>query len=414
MIGVNYFVCINNKYLLALIIAGFTLFFSCKQNDNNKVASSLEIEKDSLTKLLLKERYKKILAYPIDSLSLPRSYNQLNNTLRKVPSKDWVSGFFAGNNWFLYQLTGNDSYKTKAIAWTAFIEKEKFNDKTHDMGFKINCSFGNAYKFDKKKAYKNIIIQSAKTLLTRYNKKVASLRSWDHGSWEFPVIIDNMMNLELLFLATELSGDSIYYNVAHQHALTTLKNHFRKDLSSYHVVNYDTITGKVIAKETHQGFSDESSWARGQAWGLYGFTMCYRETDNVLFKIQAEKIAKFIMSHPQLPKDKIPYWDYNAPDIPNAPRDASAAAITASALYELRDYSTDSKAYTTFADAIISSLSSEKYIIEKHSKYPFILNHSTGNMPKNGEVDVPISYADYYYLEALIRKEKINKNNSKD
>ena len=384
-----------------ILLSFFVFFIGCtnKLKSNKMIKSDNKAIDDALIRL------SKSYDYKIDSLSFPRSLES-NGEVRGVQSKDWTSGFFPGSLWMAYGYSKNKKYKDLAEQWTAFIEKEKWNNRTHDMGFKINCSFGNAYKFDKKEAYKNIIIQSAKTLITRYNKKVGSIRSWDFGSWEFPVIIDNMINLELLFLATKLSGDSIYYDVAQQHALTTLNNHFRKDASSYHVVNYDTLTGKVISKETHQGFSDESSWSSGQAWGLYGFTMCYRETSNVLFKKQAEKIAKFIMSHPKLPNDKIPYWDYNAPNIPDEPRDASAAAITASALYELRNYSSDSLTLTTFADDIISSLNSEKYTVEHNSKHPFILAHSTGNMPKNDEVDLPIGYADYYYLEALIRKEK--------
>ena len=397
---------IEIKQMIWIILFVVMVGCSAKPKEHSKVDQPKYPLKEALVRL------SNCFTIEPDSLGFPRCLEP-SGEIRGVPSKDWTSGFYPGSLWLAYGVSKDAKYKELAQKWLVFSEKEKWNDRTHDMGFKINCSFGNAYKFDKKDAYKDVIIQSAKTLLTRYNETFGSLRSWDHGSWEFPVIVDNMMNRELLFLATELSGDSIFYDVAQQHALTTLKNHFRKDFSSYHVVNYDTITGKVIAKETHQGFSDESSWARGQAWGLYGFTMCYRETGNVLFKKQAEKITKFIMSHPQMPKDKIPYWDYNAPDIPNAPRDASAAAITASALYELQNYSKDGITYTTFADAIISSLSSEKYIIEQNSKHPFILNHSTGNMPKNDEVDVPISYADYYYLEALIRKENIN-NNTKD
>tara|TARA_B100000809_G_scaffold63492_3_gene60215 strand:- start:16789 stop:17997 length:1209 start_codon:yes stop_codon:yes gene_type:complete len=389
------------------IVLGALLFIliGCMSNSKSGTAISSEIKPIDAALARLSNS----LTHKVDSLSFPRCLEP-NGDVRGVPSKDWTSGFYPGSLWLAYGYTKDEKFKELAEKWLVFSEKEKWNGRTHDMGFKINCSFGNAYKFDKKEAYKEVIIQSAKTLLTRYNEKVGSLKSWDHGSWNFPLIIDNMMNLELLFRATEFSGDSIYYEVAQQHALTTLKNHFREDFSSYHVVDYNPLTGKVIAKKTHQGFSDESSWARGQAWGLYGFTMCYRETGNEIFKIQAEKIAGYILSYPQLPKDKIPYWDYNAPDIPNAPRDASAAAITASALYELQNYATDSKTYTLFADAIMTSLSSEKYRIAPNAKNPFILNHSTGNMPKNDEVDVPISYGDYYYLEALIRKENLNNN----
>lgn len=351
-------------------------------------------------------RMEKGLEYPLDSLNIPRSVEP-SGEVRGVPSKKWVSGFYPGCLWLAYQYTKDEKFKQRAEQWTAFVEKEKWNNRTHDMGFKISCSFGQAYLTDAKESYTEVILQSAKTLITRFDENVGCIRSWDHGSWEFPVIIDNMMNLELLFQATKLSGDSTFYHIAVKHAKTTFDNHFRKDNSSYHVVNYDTLTGAIIAKQTHQGYADESAWARGQAWGLYGYTMVFRETGNEVFKQQAEKIAAYIMNHPNLPKDKIPYWDFNAPGIPNEPRDASAAAIIASGLYELSNYSQDSSAYMDFANMIIASLSSPQYMLEPESEIPFILKHSTGNKQKNDEVDVPIIYADYYYLEALLRKERL-------
>jgi uncharacterized protein YyaL (SSP411 family) len=216
------------------------------------------------------------------------------------------------------------------------------------------------------------------------------------------VIIDNMMNLELLFAATRLTGDSAYYKVAITHANTTMKNHFRNDYSSYHVIDYDTLTGAVVHRHTHQGYSHESAWARGQAWGLYGYTVCYRETGIKAYLTQAEKIAGFILNNPAIPADRIPYWDYNAPDIPSAPRDVSAAAVTASALYELSGFSQKGKEYRKAADNIIKNLT-EKYRAPYGTSHGFLLLHSTGNKPSGSEVDVPINYADYYYLEALLR-----------
>ena len=214
-----------------------------------------------------------------------------------------------------------------------------------------------------------------------------------------------MMNLELLFSATHLTGDSSFYKIAVSHANTTMKNHFRNNYSSFHVVDYDTITGNVVKKTTHQGFSNESAWARGQAWGLYGFTMCYRETKNKAFLTQAEKIADFICKNPTLPKDMVPYWDFNAPGIPNEPRDASAAAVMASAFYELSLYSTQGMYFRSIADNITNSLTTNYRSAIGENK-GFILIHSTGSKPMNGEVDVPLNYADYYYLEALLRSEK--------
>jgi unsaturated chondroitin disaccharide hydrolase len=333
--------------------------------------------------------------------------------LKLVASRDWTSGFFPGVLWFLYEFTGKENWKTQAQAYTANIEREKFNGGTHDMGFKVYCSFGTGYRLTKDAAYKEVIIQSAKTLSTRFKPVIGCLRSWDHHreQWGFPVIIDNMMNLELLFEATKLSGDSSFYKIAVSHANTTMKNHFRPDYSSYHVVDYDTVTGKVVRKNTHQGYSDESAWSRGQAWGLYGYTMCYRETKNPVYLQQAEHIASFIFNHPNMPKDLVPYYDFNAPGIPNEPRDASAAAIAASGLYELSLYSKQGKKYRALADKIMESLTSN-YRSPVGQNKGFILLHSTGSKPGNSEVDVPLNYADYYYLEALLRSKKLNTKQS--
>ena len=301
-------------------------------------------------------------------------------------------------------MSGDAKWKAKADSMTRLLEKEQFNGNSHDVGFKVYCSYGSGYKLTHDTHYKEVIIQAAKTLAKRFNKTVGCIRSWDQNKqvWQYPVIIDNMMNLELLFAATRLSGDSTFYNIAVSHANTTLKNHFRKDFSSYHVVDYDTITGAAKQKMTHQGYSSESAWARGQAWGLYGFTMCYRETKNTNYLQQADSIAAFILHHPNLPKDLIPYWDYNDPQIPNVSRDVSAAAITASALYELSNYSKQSKLYRKIADEILLNLT-KYYRSAIGENKGFILLHSTGHRPANSEVDVPINYADYYYLEALLR-----------
>lgn len=372
---------------------------SCKNNS----------EKDNHTANnndnLLATRYKMLLNHPLDSSGFPRSFNLKNNAINTVPSKDWTSGFYPGNLWLLYKLTGDERFKEHAIKWTAFVEKEKYNDRTHDMGFKIYCSFGKGTNVQPNESYDEIIVESAKTLSTRFNKNVGSLRSWDFNKdiWEFPVIIDNMMNLELLFEATKISGDSTYHDIAVSHANTTLKNHFRKDNSSYHVVVYDTIKGMVKEKVTHQGFNDNSAWARGQAWAIYGFTMTYRYTKNPKFLQQAIATFDFYLNHPDLREDGIPYWDFNDPEIPNAVRDVSAATIIASACYELHSY-TDSLVYKSYADKVLNTLKSEEYILGKSVNAPFILKHSTGNWPKNDEMDQPIVYGDYYFLEALLKR----------
>ena len=337
----------------------------------------------------------------------PRSLDK--GTLKIVPAKDWTSGFFPGQLWLLFALTNKEEWKTLAAEYTKNIESQQFDRTTHDLGFKIYCSVGMGYVLTKNEEYKSVIIQAATTLSKRFNANTGTIRSWDNmPKWKYPVIIDNMMNLELLFEATRLSGDSSFYNIAVSHANATLKNHFRADNSSYHVVDYDsTNAGAIIKKTTHQGYADESAWARGQAWGLYGYTMCYRETKDTRYLQQAEKIAAYFLHHPNLPKDLVPYWDLAAPGIPNEPRDASAAAVIASALYELSLYSNQGK-YKKTAAKITANLT-------KHYRSPigenrgFLLIHSTGNKPENREIDAPLSYADYYYLEAIIRGNKLKK-----
>jgi unsaturated chondroitin disaccharide hydrolase len=323
---------------------------------------------------------------------------------KMVVSKDWTSGFFPAQLWYFYQFTKDKRYLDLAKKYTEDIKKEQFNKGTHDLGFMIFCPFGNGYRISKDTAYRSVIIQAAKSLSTRFNAKAGVIKSWDHNGdkWRFPVIIDNMMNLELLFEATKMTKDSSFYKIAVSHANATMKNHYRADFSSYHVIDYDTLTGNVRQKVTAQGYANESAWARGQAWGLYGYTLCYRYTKNKTYLAQADEIANFILSSKITPIDGIPYWDYNDPKIPNAPRDASAAAITASALYELAKYSKQNKRYKAAADKILGSLSS-KYTNAPGVNYGFILAHSTGHLPANSEIDVPINYADYYYIEALLR-----------
>jgi len=363
-----------------------------------------EIEKASLqTNIMLKEVGIAKKNNVSKSLVSPRTLE--NGELKLVASKDWTSGFFPGELWYLYELTSNEHWKEQAENYTLAIEQEKINGRTHDMGFKIYCSFGNGYRLTKDEHYKKVIIQAAKTLATRFNSKVGAIRSWDHNSdkWDFPVIIDNMLNLELLFEATQITGDSSFYKIAVAHANTTIKNHFRPDYSTWHVIDYHPETGLVENKHTHQGYNHESSWARGQAWALYGYAMCYRYTKDKAYLQQAEQVAKFIFNNKNMPKDLIPYWDFDAPAIPNEPRDVSAAMVIASALYELSVYSANKKNYKAKADKILIN-TSKTYTSAKGTNKGFILDHSTGSKPSDSEVNVPLSYADYYYLEAIKRK----------
>lgn len=343
-------------------------------------------------------------------LTNPRN-SEPDGTLNLVPSKDWTSGFFPGELWFLYEYTQNNFWKKKAQQHTDILEKEKMNGSTHDMGFKVYCSFGNGYRLTQDEHYKEVLLQSAHTLATRFKPAAGIIRSWDHSAakWVCPVIIDNMMNLELLFWATKESKDSTFYRIAVDHARTTMKHHFRPDFSSYHVIDYDTITGQVLKKNTHQGFADESAWSRGQAWALYGYTMCYRETRLPEFLEQAQNIEKYLFTHPNMPEDLIPYWDFDAPGIPDEPRDVSAATVIASALYELSLYDLEKgERYRSNADKIIENLT-KHYRATLKKDNGFLLLHSTGTKPTNTEVDVPIVYADYYFIEALMRKNKLEK-----
>jgi len=335
---------------------------------------------------------------------LPRSLDE-EGRIMLVSGGDWCSGFYPGCLWQMYELTGETSWETLARAYTGKLEQQQWNTSDHDIGFRMMCSYGNGYRLTGDSTYRQILIRSARSLITRYNDTVGCIRSWDWNQdvWKFPVIIDNMMNLELLFLATRETGDSLFHRIALRHARTTMQHHFRPDHSSWHVVDFDPGTGAVRMRVTHQGYSDESAWARGQAWGLYGFTMTYRFTEDPEFLDRAEKIASFILGHPNLPEDHVPYWDYDAPGIPDEPRDASAAAITASALLELSGYSPEGDRYRDAALKILESLSSPAYLSARGENKGFLLDHSTGNRPGNSEVDVPIIYADYYFLEALKR-----------
>lgn len=343
----------------------------------------------------------KILKDSLPANTFPRSYQ--NGKLITSNSGWWCSGFYPGSLLYLYEQTGDSVLYHEAMRMLTLLEKEQYNTHTHDLGFMMFCSFGNANRLNPSPAYQQILINSAKSLASRYNPVTKCTRSWDSAPEDFLVIIDNMMNLELLFWATQQTGDSTFYNIAVTHANTTLKNHFRSDNSSYHVLNYDAATGSVKQKRTAQGYSDSSPWARGQAWGLYGFTVMYRFTHDKQYLQQAKKIAAFILNHPNYPVDKIPYWDFNAPNIPNAKRDASAAAIMASALLELMSYVEDEKQlYYSTAETILANLSKD-YKAAMGTNGGFILQHSIGHLPMNSEVDVPLTYADYYFIEAMKR-----------
>lgn len=348
---------------------------------------------------------------------LPHSLKE-DGSMTSVKPSGWTSGFFPGTLWYMYEYLNDERLKSRADAFTAFLEGQQHNTGTHDIGFMMYCSYGNSQRLFPEDAKKQILINSADALCSRYSPVTGCIKSWDHKGdmgWHFPVIIDNMMNLELLLWAWKQTGDSKYLDVATSHARTTAKNHFREDYSSFHVVNYDPQTGEVLSQGTFQGLSDDSSWSRGQGWGLYGYTVMYRFTQDKFYLEQAQNIARYIMSYHPAPEDKVFLWDYKAPA--DAPRDASAAALCASALLELRGLTDDARladdAYS-FAVDILRSLSSEAYTAASGTNGNFVLKHSVTSFPAGKEIDKPLCYADYYYFEALLRLKNILDNDNQN
>ncbi|RNL82372.1 glucuronyl hydrolase [Sinomicrobium pectinilyticum] len=348
---------------------------------------------------------------PGDSV-LPRNITaKTGGHWKFVPFNDWTSGFWPGTLWYLYEYTGEEKWKREADRFSRYLTPLSVRSATdHDLGFQVFCSFGNGYRLTKDTGYRKTILRTADTLAALYNPKVGTLLSWpgmtDKMGWPHNTIIDNMMNLELLFWAGKNGGNDSLYDIALKHAETTMQNHFRKDHSVYHVVVYDTVTGKKVRGVTHQGYSDDSLWARGQAWAIYGYTMTYRETGNDKFLDFAQKVADVYLD--RLPEDMIPFWDFDAPHIPHEPKDASAAAITASALLELSGYIKDpvkASFYRESAEKMLGELSAPEY--RSNDRNTAFLLHSTGHYPNGSEVDASIIYADYYYLEALLRLKKL-------
>ena len=393
----------NTKFIMLLGLA-FAISACAQHKQLANDSSFVKMASKEFTDAAAQYSY---LKTQINPNQFPKAYFPQNDSLSTSGSGWWCSGFYPGTLLYLYEQTNDAALKTEADRILKVLEKEQYNKSTHDLGFMMFCSFGNANRLQPSESYRQILINSAKSLCTRFDTKLGVIKSWDSKKpSDYLVIIDNMMNLELLFWATEVTGDSSYYQIAVTHADNTIKNHFRPDYSSYHVINYDRSNpGSVQEKKTAQGYADSSAWARGQAWGLYGFTVMYRATKDEKYLDQANRISEFILSHPNLPKDKIPYWDFNAPNIPDAPRDASAAAIMASAWLELARYADKNAAakYRRAAREILVNLSKDEYKAKPGSNGGFILKHSVGHLPAKSEVDVAISYADYYYIEALGR-----------
>jgi unsaturated chondroitin disaccharide hydrolase len=340
---------------------------------------------------------------------MPRSFNAKEDSLVTSNTSWWTSGFFPGSLWYIYEYTKDTVIRAEAERRLGILEKEKYHSSDHDLGFMIGNSFGNAYRITGNPAHRETVLTAARTLARRYRPQIGAIQSWDsNANFLCPVIIDNMMNLELLCWASGELGDTSLSSIAVTHANTTLRDHYRSDHSSWHVVDYDPVTGKIRGKKTAQGFADGSAWARGQSWGLYGFTMMFRFTRDSNYLRHAKNIAMFLLRHPNLPTDKIPYWDYDANNIPGTYRDVSSAAILASALLELGRYTQgpEKMEFVNTATTILRNLSGDQYRNKAGENGGFILKHSVGGLPYHSEVDVPLTYADYYFLEALLRYQK--------
>lgn len=395
--------------IIVFVLSGFCC--SCKTKPG-----SLDVNKE--LDYCLQQTSEAIKDLKSDSSFIPRSIGNGKKEWRYVNYRDWTCGFWPGILWYEYEYTWDIKWKIEAARYAEalfpLIDSAAID---HDLGFQVYYSIGNAYRLTGDSVYKQLLLRAADTLSKLYNPKVGTILSWPRAvkGTDWPLrhntIMDNMINLELLFWASQNGGSKQLYDMAVKHAETTMQNHFRSDYSSYHVVVYDTATGKKIKGITHQGYNDSSMWARGQSWAIYGYTMVYRETRDQKFLDFAQKVSDVYLK--KLPDDLIPYWDFNDPAIPNAPKDASAACVVASALLELSTFVADkSKAafYRDKAEQMLAALSTERY--QSRNVNTAFLLHSTGHKPNGGEIDASIIYADYYYIEALLRLKKLKEGKS--
>ncbi len=392
---------INGSFGIILVIS---LVVSCK------TITSFDVDKQ--LSYCLKQASKTLRNIPA-STYLPRSIASTGTEWRYVDYRDWTSGFWPGILWYAYESCNQEKWKIAADKYSrSLFPLVDSSAIDHDIGFQLYCSVGNGFRLTQNERYKQVLLRAADSLATLFNPKVGTLLSWPREvpGVDWPLrhntIMDNMINLELLFWAAQNGGGKELYDIAVRHAVTSMNNHFRPDYTSYHVVVYDTATGKKVKGITHQGLNDSSMWARGQSWAIYGYTMVYRETKDSQFLDFAQKVTDVYLG--RLPENLIPYWDFDDPAIPNAPRDASAAAVVASALIELSELVKDSeksKLYFDKAVGMLNELSSNNF--QGRNRNNAFLLHSTGHKPNGGEVDASIIYADYYYVEALMRLKKI-------
>lgn len=330
----------------------------------------------------------------------------------------WTAGHFPGSLWYLYEATGDEFFKLRATVWTEILAPNAKVDDNHDVGFIMNCSYGNARRILKTDKYDAILAETAASLSKRYNESLGLIRSWGalDEKKNFLVIPDNMMNLELLEAVSKFSVDPRFARIARSHAAVTKKHHFRPDGGTYHVLNYDQRPGFLgIVQEIRrgQGLGCETAWSRGQSWAIYGYAMMYRFTRDPAYLAFAQKVSDFAINHPNMPADGVPYWDFGAP---GEERDTSAASVMASGLLELSNFVGGEKgaSYRAFAVKQLLSLASPEYFSEGDEVGHFLLKHGVGHKPAGSEIDTPLDYGDYYFLEGLLRFRNLTKGQAMD
>lgn len=398
------------RFILTIVVIA-TVLLQCKNNQGDGKDSR---DIDAFISENLRNAQNKVTYFleNLDVNTYPGSIDE-NGQLKTLQARSWESGYLAGILWYLYDYTHEEKWRVYAQQWTAGLELQKFNKHSHDLLFMLFASFGNGYRITHDELYEDVLIVGAKSLATRYDPELKYIKSWDafyeSMTIQFPVIIDALLANEMLFYVAGISGDSSLYQIAYNHALNTKRDFFREDYSTYYLVEYDTILNAVKEKRTWMGKSDESTWARGHARSIYGSAVTFRETGDSSFLELAKKSAEFYMEHSRLPADLIPYWDFDDPDIPNAPRDASAACIAASGLLELSSLLPVSEQgkYADFAIRTLKSLASDKYRNKPDENLGFILKHSTGSCSWNIDIDKPKISADYYFIESLIKLDKL-------
>ena len=338
----------------------------------------------------------------------PHGYDAEKGSLNMHSIFSWTSGHFPGSLWYLYEATGDTHFRDRAVVWTERLAPNSTADTNHDLGFIMYCSYGNARRLLKTNRYDAILVETSTTLCSRYNEGLGLIRSWGKRTEtkDFRVIPDNLMNLELLEETSKFSGNAKFDKVARSHATVTSKHHFRADGGCYHVLDYDQETKRVKGVTRGQGASTETAWSRGQSWSIYGYTMMYRETKDPLFLTMAQKCADFAVDNVNMPEDGVPYWDYGAP---GEERDSSAGSIMASGLLELSTFVPGAKGakYRAFAVKALTSLASPAYFAAQGENGDFLLKHGVGAKPSGREIDTPLNYGDYYFLEGLMRFKKL-------